>query len=203
MALARKNYRQEVLAFVESYMSNNGYPPTFEEIRESVGLSSKSHVDYYLGALEGDGLIQRTPHTPRGLRLTDSGPRTFEIAIEGDISAGLPMEEVDETSEPIELTPDIADPRRDLYALRVKGDSMVDDLVGDGDIIVCERCREVRRGKMAVVHLKPTNAVTVKRVFPEGKQLRLQPANPTMPEYSVFSRDAEIQGQVVAVIRRI
>jgi repressor LexA len=202
MGKRRANHRDTVLEFVEAYLGENGYPPTFDEIRKAAGLSSKSHVDYYLGVLEEDGLIQRTPRTPRGLRLVRAEPAAFEVKVEGVIAAGGPIELADRHDEEIELTPDIADPRMDLFALRVEGDSMVEDLVGDGDIVVVERQQEAVRGQMAVVHLTDRNEATLKRVYPEGRQVRLQPAHPTMAPFYADARDVQIQGRVVAIIRR-
>lgn len=202
MERRRRNLRAKVLEFVETYLDENGYPPTFDEIREAVGLSSKSHVDYYLGALEEEGLIERTPHTPRGLRLVGLAPTTFEVKVEGTIAAGQPIEVVEEPDLEIELTPDIADPRKDLFALRVEGDSMVNDLVGDGDILIVERQQDAVRGQMAVVHLCDRNEATLKRIYPEGKVVRLQPAHPTMAPFYADARDVQVQGRVVAVVRR-
>jgi repressor LexA len=203
MGKHRKNLRSEVLEFMQSFVDDNGYPPTFEEIMEAVGLSSKSHVDYYLVALEEAGAIERTPRTPRGLRLIRREPDRFEVKVEGRIAAGHPIELADEPDAEIELTADIADPRKDLYALEVQGDSMVDQLVGDGDILVVERKRVADKGQMAVVHLKDSNAATLKRVYPEGERVRLQPAHPTLPPIYVDARDVEIQGRVVAIVRRL
>jgi repressor LexA len=200
------DFRQSVLNFVRGFMDEQGYPPTYDEIREAVGLSSKSHVDYYLGALEEEGLIERKPRTPRGLRLVGLAPRTFEVTLAGDIAAGEPLDLYMAAGEPagppIELTPDIADPRKELFALRVRGDSMIDDLVGEGDILICERQHQVRQGQMAVVLLRDQNAVTLKQVYPQGRQTRLQPAHPLLPPVYVESRQVEIQGRVVALIRR-
>jgi repressor LexA len=198
----RKNRRGRVLAFVREYLDNYGYPPTYDEIREAAGLSSKSHVDYYLEALEREGLIERTPNTPRGLRLVDLEPATFEVGVEGTIAAGEPLELADGDGEPIELTADIADPRKDLYALRVQGHSMVDDLVGDGDLLIVERREEASTGQMAVVLLQDRNEATLKHVYPEGKRVRLQPAHPTMAPFYAEARNVKVQGRVVAVIRR-
>lgn len=203
MASERKNFREEILTFVESFLSRNGYPPTYDEIRESVGLSSKSHVDYYLDALEDEGVIERTPHTPRGLRLVGLARSTFEVGVEGTIAAGRPIEVADEPDAEIELTPDIADPRKELFALEVQGDSMVDDLVGDGDLVIVERQAEALQGQMAVVHLKDRNEVTLKRVYPEGELVRLQPAHPTLKPFYVDAKDVQVQGRVVAVIRQL
>ena len=202
MTSMRKNYRSEVLGFVESFMENNGYPPTLEEIRESVGLSSKSHVDYYLDALEEDGIIERTPRTPRGLRLVGRSRSTFAVDLEGTIAAGQPLELADSPRLEIELTSDIADPRRDLFALQVQGDSMVDDLVGDGDILIVERRQEAAQGQMAIVYLRDRNEATLKRVYPEGRRVRLQPAHPTLQPLYADARDVQVQGCVVALIRQ-
>lgn len=203
MGKHRKNLSKEVLEFMQSFVDDNGYPPTFEEIMEAVGLSSKSHVDYYLVALEEAGAIERTPRTPRGLRLIRRAPERFEVKIEGRVAAGQPIELADEPDQEIELTADIADPRKDLYGLEVQGDSMVDQLVGDGDILVVERRRHADRGQMAVVHLKDSNTATLKRVYPEGERVRLQPSHPTLPPIYVDARDVDIQGRVVAIIRRL
>jgi repressor LexA len=200
---SRKDYKAEVLRFVSRFMEANGYPPTYEEIAESVGLSGKSHVDYYLGALEEDGRIERKPRTPRGLRLVGQAPATFEVRVEGGIAAGLPIEQLHSPAQEMQITPDVADPRRDLYALVVRGDSMVDALVGDGDIIVIDRAKDVSRGQMAVVHLRDSNQATLKHVYLEGDHVRLQPAHPTMPAFYADATQVEIQGHVVAVIRRL
>jgi repressor LexA len=200
---SRRDYKAEVLRFVSRFMEANGYPPTYEEIAESVGLSGKSHVNYYLGALEEDGRIERKPRTPRGLRLVGQAPASFELRVEGNIAAGLPIEHMDGPAREIQITPDIADPRRDLYALLVRGDSMVDALVGDGDILVVDPSSEVSRGQMAVVHLCDSNQATLKHVYPEGELVRLQPAHPTMTAFYADATDVQIQGRVVAVIRRL
>lgn len=194
--------RDQVLEFVEAFMGDHGYPPTYDEIREAVGLSSKSHVNYYLDALEEDGLIERTPRTPRGLRLVGLAPRTFTVPVEGTIAAGQPIELGDGPTSQVEITPDIADPRKELFALRVVGDSMVDELVGDGDLVIVERRQEAVRGQMAIVHLRERNEATLKRVYPEGNRVRLQPAHPTLPPFYADARDVAIQGRVVAVVRQ-
>jgi len=195
--------RDRVLKFVESYVSENCYPPTFDEIKVAVGLSSKSHVDYYLRSLEEDGMIERTPHTPRGLRLIGRAKETFEVKVEGSIAAGQPLELADEPGQVLEVTSDIADPHQDLYALQVLGESMVDDLVADGDLVIVERQEEAIRGQMAVVHLQDRNEATLKRVYPQGERVRLQPAHPTMSPIYADARDVQVQGRVVVVIRQL
>jgi repressor LexA len=203
MARQRQDFRTEVLTFVAAFVDENGYPPTYDEIRQAVGLSSKSHVDYYLGVLEEDGLIERRRRTPRGLRLAGLAPATLEVKVEGYIAAGSPLELTDQPSFGIVITPDIADARKELFALQVQGQSMVDDLVGDGDILIVERRQEAMRGQMAVVYLRDRNEATLKRVYPEGVRVRLQPAHPTLPPSYVDAKDVEIQGRVAAIIRRL
>jgi len=199
----RKSLRDDILDFVACFVDDNGYAPTYDEIREAVGLSSKSHVDYYLQALEEDGLIERTPRTPRALRLVRLHPTTLRVRVEGIIAAGRPVELADNLGRQIEITPDIADPRKDLFALRVQGDSMVDDLVGDGDILIVERRQEASRGQMAVIHLRERNETTLKRIYPEGELVRLQPAHPTLQPFYARARDVQVQGRVVAIIRQL
>jgi repressor LexA len=198
----RKDYRTEVLGFVTAFLDENGYPPTLEEIMASVGLSSKSHVGYYLSALEAAGKIERRPRSPRGLRLVGPEPSAFDVRVEGRIAAGAPMQLGHAFSQDLRITNDIADPRRELYALQVQGDSMIEAMVGDGDYVIVERRQEVARGQMAVVYLRDRNEATLKRVFPEGEKVRLQPAHPTMPAFYAHAREVEIQGRVVAIIRR-
>ena len=202
MGKHRKDLRNQVLGFVESFLEEQGYPPTNEEIREALGLSGKSHVKYYLDALEEEGLILRKPRTPRGLRVVGRASNTFQVPIEGQIAAGVPLELADHWADAFELTTDIADPRSDLFALEVQGDSMVDDLVGNGDLLIVERCEEAAQGQMAVVHLRDRNAATLKRVYREGDRVRLQPAHPTQPAFYARPHDVAVQGRVVAIIRR-
>ena len=203
MGQQRRSRRNDVLEFVAKYIATWGYAPSYEDIRKEVGLSGRSHVDYYLDALERDGQIERTPRTPRSLRLVDPRRVTFQIPIVGRIAAGLPIELADQPDEQIEVTTDVADPSKDLFALRVKGNSMVDDLVADGDIVIVERRQEALRGQMAVVHLRDRNAATLKRVYPEGERVRLQPAHPIMGAFYVDASEVEIQGRVVTIIRRV
>jgi repressor LexA len=203
MGKQQKNLRAKILRFVERFLEENGYPPTYDEIKDAVGLSSKSHVMYYLKILEKDGLIERTPHSPRGLRLVDMSPAATEVMVEGYVAAGQPLQPAAEPNQGITLAPDIADLAQDLVALEVRGEAMFDDLVGDGDIVIVERQREAKQGQMAVVHLRDRNEVMLKHVYHEGDQVRLQPAHPSFPALYSDVRDVEVQGRVVAIIRRL
>jgi repressor LexA len=203
MGQHRKDVRQAMIGFIEEFWACHGYSPSYDEIREALDLSGRSHVKHHLDVLEEAGRIEREPHTPRGLRLVGLKPATFEIAMLGAIAAGEPLQIFDRPGDPVEITSAIADPRKNLFALRVKGDSMVDALVSDGDILIVESQHEALRGQMAVVHLRERSEVTLKRFYPEGGRVRLQPAHPTMPPFYVDAADVEIQGRVVAIIRRL
>jgi repressor LexA len=200
--------QREVLDFIYEFAEENGYPPTHEEIQFEVGLSSKSHVHFYLKALEREGYIERAPNIPRGIRLTSkSGKGRFANIIKvpflGKIAAGEPISFSDTGHETIELTRDIVRDEEGLYALRVKGDSMVDALINDGDIVVMKHQQEAGNGEMVAVRLKDRDETTLKRVYREQGRVRLQPANPTMRPLYVHPANVEIQGKVVAVIRQV
>lgn len=204
------NKRQrKVLDFIYEFVEENGYPPTHEEIQFEVGLSSKSHVHFYLRALEREGYIERAPNIPRGIRLTDKFARSrfsgiIKVPFLGQIAAGEPISFSDVGHETIELTRDIVrDDGKDLYALRVRGDSMIDALINDGDIVVMKHQQEAGNGEMVAVRLKDRDETTLKRFYQEQGRVRLQPANPTMRPLHVHPANVEIQGKVVAVIRQM
>jgi repressor LexA len=200
--------QREVLGFICEFVEENGYPPSHEEIQFEVGLSSKSHVHFYLKALEREGYIERTPNIPRGIRLTSKSVRDrftdiIEVPFLGQIAAGEPICFSDTGHETIELTRDIVRDGEGLYALRVKGDSMIDALINDGDIVVMKHQQEADDGEMVAVRLKDGDETTLKRFYREQGRVRLQPANLTMRPLYVHPANVEIQGKVVAVIRQM
>ena len=200
--------QREVLDFIYEFVEENGYPPTHEEIQFEVGLSSKSHVHFYLKALEREGYIERAPNIPRGIRLISKSGRgrlagVIEVPFLGQIAAGEPICFSDTSHETIDLTRDIVRDGEGLYALRVKGDSMVDALINDGDIVVMKHQQEAGNGEMVAVRLKDRDETTLKRFYREQDRVRLQPANPTMCPLYVHPANVEIQGKVVAVIRQM
>ena len=194
-----------VLSFIEAFIASNRYPPTYEEIRRGLGLSTKSLVNHHLNALEEAGVIERDRLTSRGLRLAGQG--VHRVPVVGSIVAGLPVtsfaESIDTAREALLLTSDIVAPQEGLFALRVRGDSMIDAMVGDGDLVVMKRQSDVRDGDMVAVWLKDRDETTLKHFYRENGQIRLQPANPTMKPIFVHPRNVEVQGKVVAVIRRV
>jgi repressor LexA len=195
--------QREVHSFIADFVNNKGYPPTHEEIRQGLKMSTKSLVNHHLRALESKGLIEREHDTPRGIRLLD-GLRNFKVPLLGQIAASAePISFPDDDYEEIELTPDIVKEQEGLYALRVKGDSMIDALINDGDIVVMRHQRVAEVGEMVAVRLKDRDETTLKRFYPEGKRVRLQPANPRVKPIFVRPANVEIQGKVMAVIRQM
>jgi len=194
--------QQAILAFIEEFMRENGYPPTYEEIRVALGISTKSLVNHHLDALEAAGRLSRAPNTPRGIRLSQN--KTFRVPRMGQIAAGLPISFGDpDPDDFIELTRDIVAEQEGLYALQVKGDSMIDALVNDGDIVIMKHQNEARNGEMVAVRLRDRDETTLKRFYWEDGHVRLQPANPTMPPIIVHPSVVQVQGRVVAVVRQV
>ncbi len=195
--------QKEIHSFITVFIGENRYPPTHEEIRQGLKMSTKSLVNHHLKALERKGVIEREPDTPRGIKLLD-GLRSFKVPLLGQIAASAePISFSDDEHEEIELTPDIVQKQDGLYALRVKGDSMIDALINDGDIVVMRHQAVAEVGEMVAVRLKDRNETTLKRFYPESERVRLQPANPKVGPLFVPPVNVEIQGKVMAVIRRV
>jgi repressor LexA len=205
--------QREILEFIYEYIEENGYPPSLREIALSVGISSTSVVSYNLRSLERLGYISRDRMVSRGLKLP-AGPtptlkNVVQIPLLGRIVAGapIPVPASDFSlmgDEVVELTRDLVGDPKGLYALQVEGDSMIDALVNDGDIVIMRHQQQVENGEMAAVWLKDREEVTLKRFYLEEGRVRLQPANPTMkPIYVDDPRLVEVQGKVVMVIRHL
>ncbi len=210
--------QRRMLEFIQRHVRETGYPPTIREIGQEVGISSTSVVNYNLNVLQEKGYIQRTRETSRGLRVV--APRAgaawhpeneeYLVPIAGVIAAGEPLR-LPETDfsitdyETIALTRDILAPEPDLFALKVKGESMIDALVNDGDIVILRRQSNAENGDMVAAWLIDEGETTLKRFYweRETNRVRLQPANPTMQPIFVHPANIEIKGKVVAVIRQV
>jgi len=208
--------QQRILDFLGEYVEENSYPPSIREIGAAAGISSTSVVSYNLQRLEEKGLISRAPEVSRGLKLTTSvraramPDAVVQLPLLGRIVAGepLPVPASDFPlmgDETIELTRDLLGDPEGLYALEVEGNSMIDALVHDGDVVVMRHQQRVENGEMAAVWLKENGEMTLKRFYQEeGGRVRLQPANPTMkPIYVDDPRLVEVHGKVVMVIRQL
>jgi repressor LexA len=208
---------QRILEFLQAYQHENKYPPSIREIGEKTGISSTSVVNYYLDQLEKRGLIERDRKISRGVRLAgmNSSADTLRVPILGPIAAGLPLPELDPTvsymsdseANAVDIARSLLPPKEKgegLYALEVKGESMIDAMINDGDIVVLKPATDARNGEMVAVWLPRDNEATLKYFFKEKDRYRLQPANPTMkPIFVKKSEPLEIKGKVVMVIRRM
>jgi repressor LexA len=208
---------QKILDFIQDYQRKYKHPPSIREIGENCDISSTSVVNYYLDQLEKSGYIERDRKISRGLRVT--GPNgsadTLRIPILGPIAAGLPLPELqpgvsymtDSEANAVDIARSLLPSREkgtDLYALEVKGDSMIDAMINDGDIVVMKRAVEARNGEMVAVWLPRDNEATLKYFFKEKDGYRLQPANPSMKPIKIGKDEPlEIKGKVVMVIRKV
>ncbi len=210
--------QKKSLDFIKGYIAENGYPPTIREIGDAIDVSSTSLVSYYLNRLEERGLISRESSSSRAIRLNvplDEAPPfagsqdTISIPFLGYIAAGEPI-----PVNPLSALPDaetveinqalFGRDTDDLFALKVEGESMIDALIDDGDIVVFRKHQDrVESGQMAAVWLKSEGETTLKKVYYEGEQIKLKPANPTMNPIYVPANDVQIQGKVVLVIRQL
>jgi repressor LexA len=195
--------QRDILKFLKQFIAANDYPPSCEEIRMALDLNSTSMVHRDLLTLEKAGLVERTPGIRRGLRLIRSASDAFEVPLLGTIAAGEPIGFGDPVDEALTLTSDIVRNQEGLYALRVKGDSMIDALVNDGDIVVLKHQLHARDGDMVAVRLLDRDETTLKHFYRENGHVRLQPANPTLRPVYVHPSQVEIQGQVVAIVRQL
>lgn len=206
--------RQEaILSFIRGFLEENSYPPTVRDIQHGCDISSTSVVDYNLHILQREGHIRRFPDVSRGIELLEShvSRRRFAtIPVVGYIAAGEPVPVPtaegwanEEPLDTLELPDSLIQGRSDLYALRVRGQSMIDALIDDGDSVVIQPVQQVRSGDMVIAWLKLEKEATLKRFYHEGDRIRLQPANSQMQPIYVDPANIEIQGRVVAVIRQL
>ena len=207
--------KQRIIEYIATTVRESGYPPSVREIAAAVGLASTSAVHHHLSALEKEGLLERDATQSRALRLTPAAslssgsgsdvlarsgePGTATIPVIGEIAAGGPIEAYQDATETVSV-PDIINTSAETYVLRVRGDSMVDAHIMDGDLVVIREQQVARDGDIVVAQVEE-NAVTLKRFFKERDRVRLQPANESYePQYY---EDVRIQGKLVGVIRRV
>jgi repressor LexA len=204
--------QQAILDFIRDFSGKTKYPPTIREIGRSVGISSTSVVNYNLNVLEKQGHIARDKTISRGIKLVGEASEappieTVRIPVLGRIAAGEPMPVPGSDfailgDEMIELTRELLPlNEKDLFALQVRGNSMVDAMIGDGDIVVMQQRQKADNGELVAVWLKDREETTLKRFYLEKGKVRLQPANPTMQPIIADPKNVEVQGRVVLVIR--
>jgi len=205
--------QQEIFDFIRSYSEKNGYPPTVRDIGKAVGLASSSTVHAHLSNLEKLGVLRRDPTKPRALELLDRATRSAGSAVQGAIdkvrpgglpvvgavAAGSPVLAEENIEEYVQV-PQAAGGEEGEYVLKVRGDSMVDAGILEGDYVVVQRRDEARDGEI-VVALVGDDEATVKRYFREKDHIRLQPENPAMEP--ILADDVQILGRVVGLFRSV
>jgi repressor LexA len=233
MMMARKRIKglsdrqKKILEVLESFQEENGYPPSIREICDMADISSTSVVNYYLDQLQEMNYIERDNRVSRGIRLIqplselDGAVGKLKQTVEdllhipmmGRIAAGspLPLPDTDFNRFDAESMVDVARsmlPSRekpdDLFALEVQGDSMIDAMINDGDIVIMKPAREALNGEMVAVWMNSDNETTLKYFYRENGRIRLQPANPAYQPIIIENpKDVEVQGKVVMVIRQV
>ncbi len=210
---ALSSKQQHIIDFVRRFWVDKGYPPTIRDIVNGCGISSTSVVDYNLNILEREGYIRRHPEVSRGIELlAQPSARGYllQVPIIGQIAAGDPIPvptpdtwDITASAETLEVTENLTRGREGVYALKVKGSSMIDALINDGDIVLMQYVNVVENGEMAAIWLKAEKEATLKKFYAEPDRIRLQPANTQMQPIYVEPDNVEIQGRVIAVIRHL
>jgi repressor LexA len=201
--------RQQILTFICEFIEQKRYPPTVRDILHSCHISSPAVVQHHLKVLENQGYISHEPGIRRSITLTDKPGYAIKVPLLGYIAAGqpIPVPQSDawheEPLETLELPADMASARDNIYALKVKGLSMIDALIDDGDIVIMQATNTVDNGETAAVWLKSEQEVTLKKVYRERDHIRLQPANSQMEPMYHDPENVEVQGRVIGVVRSL
>jgi repressor LexA len=193
--------QREILDYLGEFIQQHGYAPSLEEIGGRFGLSSLATVHKHLTNLEDKGFIKRAWNRSRSVELvpTRVGGRTLELPLLGYVAAGVPIDAIT-TAETIAV-PDNLVGKLDTYVLRVRGDSMIDEQIRDGDYVIIEDRKNAENGEMVIALLGGTE-VTLKKFYRENRHIRLQPANPAMQPLVFDADHVQIQGVVVGVMRK-
>lgn len=195
--------QKQVFEYIKQFIELNGYGPTLKEIGEAMKLSSLATVHEHLSVLERKGLIKRTPGTRRAIEIMNHDVDFTEnnavaVPILGYIAAGAPLEPMNDPNASLQISPSFITGKNSVYVLQVRGDSMIEDQIRDGDYVVVEHAQEAKNGEI-VVALLDNGMATLKRFFREATRIRLQPANSKMAP--IFVKNVSIQGRVVGLIR--
>ncbi|HUO59615.1 MAG TPA: transcriptional repressor LexA [Candidatus Acidoferrales bacterium] len=198
MAITRR--QKQVLDFIANFVQSNGYSPSFEEIGHAMGLSSLATVHKHISNLEQKGLLRRDYNRSRSIDIVGSRRKApnDSLPLLGRIAAGRPIEQVAQP-ETISLTDFTRS--REVYVLQVTGESMQDEHIVDGDYVLVEKTETARDGEI-VVALVNGSDTTLKRLYRAGDQIRLQPSNAAMQPIIVPAESVQVQGRVVAILRK-
>lgn len=213
--------QRNIVSFMDRYLHEHGYPPTIREIGEATNINSTSVVNYNLNKLVSLGYLERSATKSRGLRLVKNlsgkplnqpvrAAPSVKLPMAGQIVAGqpvpIPEQLYPDDHDAVEVTPMMlngADPD-EVFALRVKGDSMIDAMIQEGDVVILRKTNTARNGEMVAVWLDERGETTLKYFFKEeGDRVRLQPAHPTMDPIYVSAKHCVVQGRVLSVLRML
>ena len=199
--------QQDILEFIAGFIYGNGYPPSVRDIQEGCSISSTSVVDYNLEALSKMGYLKRSKEISRGIELVGHRSNKTRIPLLGSVSAGQPLPVFPEDhrfleESSIEVDPSFVEKESPVFALHVKGNSMIDALIKDGDYVVIRSQEHAETGDMIAAWLIQEEETTLKRFFPEGQRVRLQPENTSMSPIFVDAHNVQIKGRVVGVLRK-
>lgn len=202
--MRRNQTRENIVGFISRFKEDKGYAPTVKEIAEQCGISSLSVVQYHLDHLEGAGIIKRDRNKARSISI-EKMPQEHLIPLLGIIAAGHPIgvpdaETWNTATEWIEA-PVVSRGAKNIYALRVRGNSMVDALIADGDIAIMQQTHDIRNGDVVACWLKDQQEVTLKKIYFEGDNVRLQPCNPYMMPIYAKAENVEVQGKLIGTMR--
>jgi len=206
--------QQRMLDFIADFMDEHQFPPTVRDIQAGCEVSSTSVVDYNLQILQREGFLRRLPEVSRGIELLDGVQRgsrrdLVRVPVLGNIAAGEPLPIPSQDSwhddelESLDMPSSMTKGRPNVYGLRVKGNSMIDALVADGDLVLLEPVPQPENGDMVAAWLTDRDEATLKRFYLEGDTVRLQPANETMDPITVPAASVAVRGRVVGVVRQL
>ena len=190
--------QREIYEYLKDHIRSRGYAPSIAEIGKQFHLSSPATVHKHLKHLEEKGLIRKQQNLSRAIEIIPESGNTLSYHVLGEIAAGKPIEALDQR-EVIDLLPNTGD--KDIFVLRVKGNSMIEDHIQNGDYVIVER-RNVAENGETVVALIDNDRVTLKRFYREGDRIRLQPSHPNMKPIFVREGDFAVQGVVISVLRK-
>lgn len=189
--------QSEILSFIKNFIETNDYSPSYREIAKALNLSSVATIAEYVNVLNQKGYLNKEGSSARSIQLTPTwDERLFDIPLMGIIAAGKPIEAI-RTNETIEIPRDMTG--HNVFALRVQGDSMIDDGILDGDFVIIERTNSPKNGDIVVALIDQDN-VTLKRFYKEKRRIRLQPANKNYKP--IYTKKAIVQGRLKGVIRK-
>jgi repressor LexA len=199
MALTRR--QREVFDFVRGFVAEHGYSPSLEEIGAAFGLTSVATVHKHVQHLVEKGYLRKAWNRSRSVEPTDDAERsTVALPLLGMVAAGAPIEAI-EVREHLQVPASLVPSGRACFALRVRGDSMIDEQIRDGDVVVVESRPDARDGETVVALVRGADA-TLKKLYRRGAQVRLQPANPRMGPIDLPAADVEVRGVVRGLIRQ-